>query len=323
MTMRAATRDRFGTPDVISLTTVERPEVPNDGVLVRVKAASLNRADWYELVGKPMVARPSMGFRAPKTRLLGNDFAGVVEAVGSEFTGLAPGDEVFGGKTGALAEFVTVKEAVVRKPPGISFEEAAALPIAGLTALQALRDHGGLESGEHVIINGASGGVGTFAIQIAKAMGAEVTAVCSASHVDLAGSLGADRVIDSSKDDFTESGLHCTLFIDIAGGRGWGDLKRVLDSQARLVIVGGPTGSGFLGPLFSILKVWIAAKPGDRSANFFIAKFNRPDLETLGEMAASGAVRPVIDSTYPLDEVVAAFEHQGYGHPKGKIVVTV
>jgi NADPH:quinone reductase-like Zn-dependent oxidoreductase len=264
-----------------------------------------------------------MGFRTPKTTRLGTDFAGIVEAVGSEFTGLAPGDEVFGGRTGALAEFVTVKEAVVRKPPNISFEEAASLPIAGLTALQALRDHGGLESGEHVIINGASGGVGTFAIQIAKAMGAEVTAVCSASHVDLAGSLGADRVIDSTKDDFTESGLHCTLFIDIAGGRGWGDLKRVLDSQARVVTVGGPTGSGFLGPLTGILGTWIAAKPGDRSAKFFIAKFNRPDLETLGEMAASGAVRPAIDSTYPLDEVVAAFEHQGHGHPRGKIVVTI
>lgn len=321
--MKAATRDRFGTPEVISLTTVERPEVPEDGVLVRVKAASLNRADWYELVGKPMIARPSMGLRAPKTTRLGTDFAGIVEAVGSEFTGLAPGDEVFGGRNGALAEFVVVKESVVRKPASLSFEEAAALPIAGLTALQALRDHGGLKEGEHVIINGASGGVGTFAIQIAKALGAEVTAVCSAGHVDLAGALGADRVIDSTKDDFTKSGLRCALFIDIAGGRGWGDLKRVLDSRGRVVIVGGPTGSGLLGPLTGILGIWIAAKPGDRSANFFIAKFNRPDLETLGEMAASGAVRPVIDSTYPLDEVVAAFEHQGHGHPRGKIVVTV
>ena len=321
--MRAATRDRFGTPEVISVTTVEPPPVPDDGVLVRVKAASLNRADWYELIGRPMIARASMGLRTPKTPLLGTDFAGVVEAVGSEVTRLEPGDEVFGGRTGALGEFVAVREAVVHKPPSISFEEAAALPIAGLTALQAIRDHGKLKRGEHVIINGASGGVGTFAVQIAKAMGAEVTAVCSTGNVELAGSLGADRVIDSTTDDFTKSGLRGDLFIDIAGGRGWADLKRVLDPRARVVIVGGPTGSGFWGPLTSILGIWIAAKPGDRSATFFIAKFNRPDLETLGEMAGSGSVRPVIDRTYTLDEVVAAFEHQGRGHPRGKIVVTI
>ena len=321
--MRAATRDRFGAPDVISVDDVERPDVPDDGVLVRVKAASLNRADWYELVGEPLIARPSMGLRAPKTPLLGTDFAGVVEAVGGGVTRLAPGDEVFGGKSGALADYLTVREAVVHKPGNISFEEAAALPVAGLTALQALRDHGDLKVGEQVIINGASGGVGTFAIQIAKAMGGEVTAVCSTRHAELARSLGADRVIDSTKDDFTKSEVRGDLFVDIAGGRRWGDLKEVLDSRARVVIVGGPTGSGFLGPLTSILGIWIAAKPGDRSAKFFIAKFNRPDLETLAEMAGSGAVRPVIDRTYPLDEVVAAFEHQGKGHPRGKIVVTI
>jgi len=218
-TMKAIVRDRYGSPDVLALREVEKPELADDGVLVRVRAASLNRSDWYDLTGI-YLGRLQMGVRRPRSRLVGTDFAGTVEAVGADVAGLQPGDEVFGGRSGALAEYVCARaRSVVLKPARLTFEEAAAVPIAGLTALQGLRDKGGTKAGQKVLINGASGGVGTFAVQIAKALGGEVTAVCSTANVDLARSLGADRVVDYTREDFTRSDERYDLMLDNAGSR--------------------------------------------------------------------------------------------------------
>lgn len=263
-----------------------------------------------------------MGLRRPKERALGGDFAGTVQAVGDDVTDFRPGDDVFGGKMGAFAEFLVVRQAVVHKPDGISFEEAATLPTAGITALQALRDHGGLQPGENVLINGASGGVGIFAIQIAKAFGATVTAVCSTPNVDQASRLGADEVIDYTTEDFTRREASFDLVIDIAGSRRWSHLKRVLAPSARVVIIGGPKDGVFFGPLRHIARTRLAAIGSGRKVVFFIAKFNRPDLETLGEMAASGQLVPLIEATYPLSRTAAALRHME-GHLRSKIVIMV
>lgn len=299
------------------------PELPADGILVRVRAASLNKADWYALTGTPWVARIEMGIRTPKTSLLGGDYAGIVEEVGPEATGHVPGDEVFGGKSGAIAEYLVARQWIAPKPPSLSFEEAASIPTAGVTALQALRDHGRLESGQHVLINGASGGVGTFAVQIAKAMGAEVTAVCSTANVDLARSLGADHVIDYTAEDFTRTASRCDLAVDVSGGRSYADMKRILTPKATVVVVGGPSNSRLLGPLGHIAKVRLSTVIGDRRSVFFIAKFNRPDFEHLSGMIEAGSLRPVIDRIYPIDEIVDALTYLGEGHTRGKLVITI
>ena len=221
--MKAAVRDRYGPPEVVELREIDTPAPADDEVLVHVRAASVNPADWYETTGTPYVGRVPMGLRKPKQRVLGVDFAGTVEAVGRDVTQFRPGDEVFGGRSGAFAEYVCVGEerAVVPKPAGVTFEQAAAVPVAGLTALQGLRDKGRIQSGQQVLINGASGGVGTFAVQIAKAFGAEVTGVCSTRNVDLVRSLGADHVVDYSREDFTRSDRRYDLMLDVAGSRPW------------------------------------------------------------------------------------------------------
>ncbi len=321
--MRAIVRDTYGPPDVLELGEADKPELTDDGVLVRVRAASINAADWYALMGTPYVARMQMGLRKPKSNILGVDFAGTVEAVGRAVTQLRPGDDVFGGKNGAFADYVCARRAVVAKPAALTFEEAAAVPVAALTALQGLRDKGQLQAGQKVLINGASGGVGTFAVQIAKALGAEVTGVCSTRNVDTARSLGADHVIDYTREDFTRSDRRYDLLLDIAGSRSWSDCKRVLNPKATLVIVGAPKGNGPLGPLGHIAKVRLASVPSSQRAVFFVAKFNMPDLVVLRDLLESGKVKPVIDKRYELNEIADAFRYMGEGHAQGKIVVTV
>ena len=324
--MRAAVRDRFGAPSqVVEVREVEKPVPAEDEVLVRVVAASLNRSDWYEVEGRPWVGRPSMGIRKPKSERLGTDYAGVVEAVGANVTGFQPGDEVFGGRSGALAEYVQARadRSIVRKPADVSFEDAAAVPVAALTALQGLRDHGHVGPGQKVLVNGASGGVGTYAVQIAKALGAGVTAVCSPANVETARSLGADRVVDYTREDFTRSDERYDVLLDVAGSRSWRECTRVLGKEARLVIVGGPKSNRLLGPIGGLVWKKLGALPSSRKAPFFIAKFNKPDLEVLRELLESGKVRSVIDRRYELGDVVGALDYLGEGHARGKVVVTV
>jgi NADPH:quinone reductase-like Zn-dependent oxidoreductase len=322
-TMKAIVRDTYGSPDVLRLGEVEKPDLTDDGVLVRVHAASVARGDWYTLTGL-YVGRAEMGLRKPKSRLIGGDFAGTVEAVGSDVTDVRPGDEVFGGRSGAFAEYVCARaRSVALKPARLTFEEAAAVPTSALTALQGLRDKGELQPGQKVLINGASGGVGTFAVQIAKALGAEVTAVCSTRNVDLVRSLGADHVVDYTRDDFTRSDERYDLLFDNAGSRSWSACKRVLKPEATVVLVGGQMGNRVLGPVGHLVRMRLAALGSGRKLSFFVAKFNKPDMETLRELVEAGKVTPVIDRRYALSEVADAFRYMGEGHAQGKVVVTV
>jgi NADPH:quinone reductase-like Zn-dependent oxidoreductase len=322
--MKAIVRDKYGPPDGVELQEVEKPEVTDDGLLVRVRAASVNRVDWYDVTGTPWIARPMTGLRGPKSRFTGRDFAGTVEAVGKDVTDLQPGDEVFGGKKGggSFAEYVGVPADVARKPAGLTFEEAAAVPVAALTALQGLRDHGQLQPGQKVLVNGASGGVGTFAVQIARALGAEVTGVCSTRNVEQARSLGADHVIDYKGEDFTRTGQRYDLILDIAGSKSWSQCRRVLNPNAILVIVGAK-GSRLMGPLGHIAKVRLGALRGSQKAVFFVANFNGPDLAVLSELLETGKVKPVVEKRYELVEVADALRYMGEGHARGKIVIGV
>jgi NADPH:quinone reductase-like Zn-dependent oxidoreductase len=323
--MKAAVRDRYGSPDVVELREIERPAPADDEVLVRVRAASVNAADWYGMTGTPYVGRAAMGLRKPKSNRLGTDFAGTVEAVGNDVTQFRPGDEVFGGRSGAFAEYVCVREdrAVVPKPANVTFEQAAAVGVAGLTALQGLRDKGQLQPGQKVLINGASGGVGTFAVQIANALGAEVTAVSSTRIVDLVRSLGADQVLDYTREDFTRSDRRYDLMFDVAGSRSWSECRRVLNPQATLVIVGAPKGNRLIGPLSRIVRLRVASLRSRQKAVFFIAKFNKPDMAVLRDLLEAGKVTPVIDRRYELSEIADALRYLGEGHAQGKVVLTV
>jgi NADPH:quinone reductase-like Zn-dependent oxidoreductase len=277
------------------------------------------------MTGTPYVARAQMGLLKPKSNKLGVDFAGKVEAVGKDVTQFRPGDDVFGGRDGAFAEYVCVREdrAVVPKPASVTFEQAAAVPVAALTALQGLRDKGQIQPGQKVLVNGASGGVGTFAVQIAKALGAEVTGVCSTRNVDLARSIGADHVIDYTREDFTRSERRYDLMLDVAGSRSWSECRRVLNPQATLVIVGAPKGNRLVGPLSHIVKVRLAALRSSRKVVFFVAKFNKPDMVALRELLEAGKVTPVIDRRYELGEIADAFRYLGEGHARGKVIIAV
>jgi NADPH:quinone reductase-like Zn-dependent oxidoreductase len=321
--MRAIVRTTFGSPDVLELQEIEKPDLADDGVLVRVRAASVNPADWYAMAGLPFFARPQMGLLKPRQEVLGIDFAGTVEAAGRDVTELRPGDEVFGARNGALAEYVCVRKAVAPKPANLTFEQAAAVPVAGLTALQGLRDKGRIQAGQRVLINGASGGVGTFAIQIAKSFGAEVTGVCSTRNVDLVRSIGADHVIDYTHEDFTRSNQRYDLILDIAGSRSWSECKRVLNPHAILVVVGAPTGNRLIGPLSHIINLRLAALRRSQKVVFFLAKMNKADMVVLRELLEAGKVTPVLDGRYELSEVGDAFRYLGEGHAQGKIVITV
>ena len=319
--MKAIVCSSYGRPDVLELAEIEKPALADDLVLVRVRASSVNPADWYGVAG-PLIVRPATGLLKPRSDRTGIDFAGTVEAVGKDVTHVRPGDDVFGARSGALAEYVTVRDAVVPKPANITFEEAAAVPVAAITALQGLRDKGKLEAGQRVLINGASGGVGTFAVQIAKALGAEVTAVCSTRNVELVRSLGADHVVDYTREDFTRSGERYDLILDVAGSKSWSQLRRVLNPQATVVIVGAQKRK-VVGPIGHIVRLRLASLRGSQKAVFFIAKTNRADMEILRELLETGQVKPVVDRKYELAETAEAFRYLGEGHARGKVVVTV
>ncbi len=321
--MKAIVRTTYGAPGVLGLGEIDKPVPADDEVLVLVRAASVNPIDWHTLTGTPYLLRLEEGLRGPKSEQLGVDFAGTVEAVGANVTGLQPGDDVFGGRSGAFAEYVSARDAVVRKPPNLSFEQAAAVPIAGLTALQGLRDKGGLQSGQTVLINGASGGVGTFAVQIAKTLGAEVTGVCSTRNVDQARSLGADRVIDYMQEDFTRGGERYDVLLDIAGNRTWKELTRVLADEATLVLVGGPKTNRWIGPMGHLANLKLHSLGRSRRVAPFLAKLNKEDLEAVGKLLEDGSVTPVVERSYSLGETADALSYLGEGHAQGKIVLTV
>lgn len=319
--MKALVRHRFGGPEVVRVEEVERPALEDDRVLVRVRASSINKYDWHELRGWPRFLRPLTrnGVLRPKRQLLGSDVAGVVEEVGKDVTDLAPGDEVFGGRQGAYAEYVSAK-VVVKKPANVSFEEAATVGIAGLTALQALRDHANVQPGERVLINGASGGVGTFAIQIAKALGAHVTAVCGTRNVEQARALGADSAIDRMQQDFTKERELYDVVADVAGGHSWRAIRRVLGPRGRLVIVGAHGSPRVLG---HIAALWLASRGSKHEVTFFVTKQNTEDLEFLADLLESGELKPAIDRTYDLAEAQDALRTFGEGHVRGKLVLTI
>jgi NADPH:quinone reductase-like Zn-dependent oxidoreductase len=318
--MKAAVLERYGS---LVVRDVERPSPADGEVLVRVRAVSLNAVDWYGFKGRPYVARPLMGLRKPKSADVGSDFAGVVEALGDGVTDLCPGDEVY-GCGGRFAEYVAAGRAVARKPTNLSLEEAAAVPVAALTALQGLRDHSALRPGQKLLVNGAAGGVGTFAVQIGKALGAEVHAVCSARNVEQTRALGADLVFDYERDDFTRSGERYDVLFDNAGNRSWLSMRRVLARSGTVVLVGGPRRKRLLGPLGHIARIKLAAMlPRGRKAVFFIAKPNAEDLGTLRDLIEAGKVRPVIERRYGLHEIAEAMRALNDGHARGKIVVAV
>ena len=322
--MKAVTYCDFGPPDVLAIESVETPTPTDDQVLVKVRAAAVNPVDWHTMRGTPYIGRIGMGLRRPTSIRLGVDFAGTIVSAGRNVTEFEPGDEVFGGRNGAFAEYVTVRAAgaVARKPPNVSFEEAAAVPVAAITALQALRDHGALRAGQKVLINGASGGVGTFAVQIAKALGAEVTGVSSARNVALVKSIGADHVIDYTSEDFTKGAQRYDLIVDNVSNHPLSDMRRVLRPGGRYVMVGGPSGR-WIDPLpraFSAIATsWFVKE----EMRFFIAQLNKQDLKFLGKLMEAGKVRAVVDRKYPMEEIGEAVRYLETGRARGKVVVMV
>lgn len=314
--MKAIVYYEYGSPDVLELRDIDQPTVEDDRVLVRVRAASVNPADWHMMTGTPIVARLSEGLFKPKRTVAGADLAGTVEAVGKDVTRFQPGDEVFGEGSKTFAEYASVPERLLEhKPANVTFEEAGVVGIAGFTALQGLRDHGKIQSGQHVLINGASGGVGTFAVQIAKSFGAEVTAVCSTRNVDMVRSIGADHVIDYTTEDFTQSGPY-DLILDTVGTRPLSQCKQALSPEGIYVAVGAPKT---MVPLMGRLLAMAFSK----NTVWFVAKANQEDLVVLRELLESGAVKPVIDRRYRLSEAAEAMRYLGEGHAQGKTVITV
>ena len=321
--MKAIVYRDYGSPDVLRLEEVARPIPGEKQVLIRVRAASVNPYDWHFIRGEPFFMRMEAGWRQPKDIRVGVDFAGTVEAIGHGVTNFKPGDEVFGGRTGAFAEYVCAPERVLAlKPPNISFEQAASVPIAGITALQGLRDAGKLAPGQKVLINGASGGVGTFAVQIAKAWGAEVTGVCSTRNVEMVRSIGADHVIDYTKEDFSKSGQHFDLILDCVGNQSLLACRRVLTPKGKYIMVGGPSGK-WISPLDRVIRMLLLSRLVDQKMSMMLASQKGEDLAILGELMKSGKVTPVIDRSYQLSEVPEAIRYLEKGHARGKVVITV
>ena len=322
--MKAAIYTRYGTPDVVQIKDIEKPLPKDDEVLLKVLAASVNPYDWHFMRGDPYAMRIQSGLLKPKATGLGVDVAGQVETVGRKVTVLKPGDEVFGTCRGAFAEYVCASEqSFALKPDNLSFEQAASVPIAGLTALQSLRDRGHVQSGQKVLINGAAGGVGTFAVQIAKSFGAEVSAVCSTRNLDLVRSLGADRAIDYNTEDFTRSGRRYDFIFDLVANHSLSACRRVLNPEGLYLVAGvGPGKSVFIllaraiaGPLLGVFV--------PQRFSVFGAKLRKDDLITLGELMRTGKVKPVIDRSYPLSEVPEAIRYIEQGHARGKVVIAV
>jgi NADPH:quinone reductase-like Zn-dependent oxidoreductase len=332
--MKAIVQDRYGSSDVLRFEEVEAPTPADHEVLVRIRAAAVNARDWHVMRGDPYLARlasPALfGRQGPKRRIRGSDFAGQVEAIGRAVTRLRPGDEVYGdlgNPDGAFADYVCVADELVEpKPANLTFEQAAAMPLAANTALMGVRDAARLRIGQHILINGASGGVGTFAVQIAKADGAEVTAVCSTRNVDLVRSLGADHVIDYRQEDFTRGTTRYDAVFDLVGNRSLTECRRVLTPRGTLVLSGGGTSSGhgsFFGPMGLILRGQAVAPFIRHRVIILQARTSRDNLATLRELAESGRVTPVVDRTYPLSEAAEAIRYLEFDHARAKVVITV
>jgi NADPH:quinone reductase-like Zn-dependent oxidoreductase len=323
--MKAIVYCDYGVPN-LKFQEIEKPTPADDQVLVKVRAASVNPLDWHFVEGTPYVMRAmGVGLRKPKDTRLGVDFAGTVEAVGKNVTKFKPGDEVFGGRTGSFADYVCVREsrAVALKPANITFEQAASVPIAAVTALQALRDKAQVQAGQRVLINGASGGVGTFAVQIAKSYGADVTGVCSTRNLDMVRSLGADHVIDYTKEDFTKTDQLYDVIIDNVGNRSLSECRRALKPKGIVVLIGGGGANeqGIIGPMAKPIKAMLVSPFVSQKIGMLLAELNHDDLAFLAELMQSGKVKPVIDRTYKLSEVPEAIKYLEQGHARGKVVI--
>jgi NADPH:quinone reductase-like Zn-dependent oxidoreductase len=324
--MKAIAQDRYGPPEVLELRDVAKPAPGDSEVLVRVHAAAVNALDWHYMRGDPYLARLSIGLRAPKVSIRGRDFAGRVEALGRGVDRFRVGDEVFGEADGAFAEYVSAPDgAVDPKPANLTFEQAAAVPLAGSTALMGLRDVVRVQHGQRVLINGASGGVGTFAVQIARSLGAEVTGVCSARNADLVRSIGADHVIDYASEDFTRNGQRYDVVFDLVGNRSLTDCRRVLTPEGTLLLSGGGVSEGgsFLGPLALMIRARLLSRFVRHRLLSVTEKPSRENLAALRDLVESGAVTPVIDRTYPLSDVPEAIRYLEVDHARAKVVITV
>jgi NADPH:quinone reductase-like Zn-dependent oxidoreductase len=321
--MKTIVQDKYGSPDVLELQDIDKPVVKDDEVLVRVHTASVHAGDSLMMRGLPYIARPAIGLLKPKNKVPGTDVAGQVEAVGKNVTQFQPGDEVFGWCTGAFAEYVSVSEdALALKPTNLTFEQAAAVPTSAFTALQGLRDKGEVQPGQKVLIIGASGGVGTFTVQIAKSYGAEVTGVCSTPNVDMVRSIGADHIIDYTQEDITHNGQRYDPILDIAGNRSLSHLRRALTPKGTLVIVGA-TGGPWLNGIGRTFRALVLSPFVRQRLRGFVSMRKKEDLLVLKELLEAGKVTPVIDRTYGLSEVPEALRYFGEGHTQGKVVITV
>jgi NADPH:quinone reductase-like Zn-dependent oxidoreductase len=312
----------------LKLADIEKPVPNDDQILVKVHAASVNPYDWHFVEGTPKIMRMmGVGLRKPKDTRLGVDFAGTVEAVGKNVTQFKPGDEVFGGRGGAFAQYVCPRatRAVALKPANVTFEQAASVNIAGITALQAIRDKGKVQPEQKVLINGASGGVGTFAVQIAKSLGADVTGVCSTRNIDLVQSLGADHVIDYTKEDFAKSDQHYDVILDNVPNHSLSEIRRVLNPNGKYVLIGGggPNDNRWIGPFGRVIQTLVLSPFINQKMGMMMADANQKDLTILGDMMQSGKLKPVIDRTYKLDQVPDAIRYVEAGHARGKVVITV
>jgi NADPH:quinone reductase-like Zn-dependent oxidoreductase len=324
ITMKAIVQDKYGSADVLKLRDIEKPGIGDDEVLVRVHAAGVHAGDWHLMAGLPYLIRMGFGLRAPKQSVRGTDVAGTVEAVGKGVARFQPGDAVFGTGTGAFAEYTSAGEdKLAPMPANLGFDAAATVPTSGSTALQGLRDVGDLQPGQRALIIGAAGGVGSFAVQIAKALGAHVTGVCSTTKVDLVRSIGADEVIDYTREDFAESGQRYDLILDTAGSRPLSQLRRALAPDGTLVIVGAEGGARWIGGIDRQLRATVLSPFVGQKLGTFISKERNEDLHSLKALIESGQVTPVIDRTYPLDEVPDAIRYMHEGHARGKIVIGV
>ena len=314
--MKAIVQDRYGSPDVLQFNDIDKPEIKDDEVLVRVRAAAVNPLDWFTVIGG--TGRLFFGVRKPRVRVRGVEFAGVVEAVGKDVTSIRAGAEVFGGARGTFAEYAIARDGeLTGMPSNLSFEQAAGVPVAGITAMRAMRDVANVQPGQKVLINGAAGGVGTFAVQIAAALGAEVTGVCSTANVDLVKSIGARHVVDYTRQDFTQAGVQYDVILDNAGSHSLSETRRALAPGGMLIYNNGTHGFSPIIQLF-VLKPFVKHK-----LRFFIAKLNRANQEALKGFIESGQVRPVVDEVYPLSQAAKAVAHVGTGHAHGKVVISV
>jgi NADPH:quinone reductase-like Zn-dependent oxidoreductase len=323
--MKAISYDRYGSPDVLKCGETAKPAPGDDEVLIRIRAAALNPYDWHFMRGEPYAVRIAAGgLRKPKDTRLGADVAGEIEAVGRNITQFKPGDGVFGSCKGAFAEYACTSESrLVMKPDNVTFEQAASVPIAAFTALQGLRDKGQIRPGQKALINGAAGGVGTFAVQIAKAFGAEVTGVCSTRNVEMVRSIGADQVVDYTQEDFTKSARRYDVILDCVGNHSFSECRRVLNLRGIYVGAGGTSDNWMIGPLTRAITALVLSWFISQKQVMVFAKLSRTDLTVMHDLMKAGKVTPVIDRSYSLREVPAAIRYLEQGHARGKVVITV